>query len=90
MRSISEQNGEGISYFCCLGNSRKHAYDKNKICSNFLLYNYVIKTHSHCKEYRHENTTVPFPYPSPPYPPDVSPFSVWYVSAQSFLYAFIH
>lgn len=80
MRSVSEQNGEDIGYFCCLGDSRKHAYDKNKICSNFLLYNHVIKTHSHCKEYSHENTTVPFSIP-PFYPPDVSPFLLWCVSA---------
>lgn len=53
--SINELNREFMGYFCCLDHRSKLAVIRIKL--NFLLYNYVIKTHSHCKEYRH----VPFP-----------------------------
>lgn len=81
MSPINERNREDWGYFCCVSHSRKHACDQNKICFNFLLYNYVIKHILIVKNIDVENTSIPSSMLTPPIPfPRCPPFLVWCVS----------
>jgi len=81
MSPINERNIENWGYFCCVDHSRKHTCNENKnFFFNFLFHNYVIKTHSDCKEYRHIKHKYSL-FHIPHSFPQVSPFLVWCVSA---------